>query len=100
MGILRQHKVTPFLEEYGFSYDPWNCTYYTNFTINETYVLFVEINLSAREIEFLTEYECGGTISKDTDIIPSDVNSKEELIDFLDDVITERLEREKRAWGN
>lgn len=99
MGILKQSKSEHFLEEYGFSYDPWNCTYYTNFTINETYVLFVEINLAAKEIDFLTEYECGGTIYKDTDIIPSDIDSKEDLIDFLDNIITERLESEKRAWG-
>lgn len=98
MGVLLDKKKKDILVEYGFTQDIFIHTHYwNNFTINSLYNLYVEISLEKREIDFMIEYECGGTISSDTETIP-EFEDDFDLIAWLDKIITEELESSKRVY--
>ena len=104
MGILLDKKKKHFLIELGFTQDMYTSNndvhikYWNNFTINSLYDLYVEISLEKREIDFMVEYECGGTISSDTEKIPK-FEDEFDLVTWLDETITEKLDSAKRVYN-
>ena len=102
MGILLNKKEKDFLEKVGFIKEE---NYYWNkFPINNLYDLYVEVNLNKKEVELMVEYECGGEITSEIELIPDsfddylndyDTDFETSLITWLDEIITDMVDRWK-----